>query len=208
MLLLLTNDDDDGKMRIPYNWMTFIDGENLTTRGQELAKQQGLELEAGEFFERDVFVWFPQHRGWSHAVLESPEQTSLVYRSLRSHYYTSLSGDDVKIANTCERLWDLGFEPRVFKRGKERAVKGLDIALARDMLSHAFRDNYDVAVLFGGDGDYVPLVHEVKRLGKLFYVAFFDDGTLSRELKLAADRFIDLRGMLTQAWTLRPIPQS
>jgi uncharacterized LabA/DUF88 family protein len=96
----------------------------------------------------------------------------------------------------------------VFKRGKERAVKGLDIALARDMLSHAFRDNYDVAVLFGGDGDYVPLVHEVKRLGKLFYVAFFDDGTLSRELKLAADRFIDLRGMLTQAWTLRPIPQS
>jgi len=201
LLLLANNDDDGGEMRIPYNWMTFIDGENLTIRAQELAKQQGLELQAGECFERDVFVWFPPHRGWSHAVLENAEQTSLVYRALRSHYYTSLTGADAKIESTRERLWALGFEPRVFKRGRERAVKGLDIALARDMLSHAFRNNYDVAVLFGGDGDYVPLVHEVKRLGKLVYVAFFDDSTLSPELKLAADRFIDLRGLLTQAWS-------
>jgi len=28
-------------------------------------------------------------------------------------------------------------------------------ALTKDMLSHAFRDNYEVAVLVAGDGDYV-----------------------------------------------------
>ena len=33
-----------------------------------------------------------------------------------------------------------------------------------------FEDHYDVAVLIAGDGDYVPLVEEVKSLGKVVYV--------------------------------------
>lgn len=201
MLLLLSNDDDDGAMRIPYNWMAFIDGENLTIRSQELAKKRNLKLVPGGSFERDVFIWFPQHRGWSHEVFKSTEQTSLVYRALRSHYYTSLSGDDLRIAKVREQLWNLGFEPSVFKRPKDRAVKGLDIAPASDMLSHGFRNNYDVAVSFGGDGDYIPLVEEVKRLGKLVYVTFFDDENLSEEFKMAVDRFFDLSELLVQTWT-------
>ena len=60
---------------------------------------------------------------------------------------------------------------------------------------------HDVAVLFGGDGDYIPLVEEVKRLGKLVYVAFFDDDTVSDDLKMAADRFFDLSELLVQTWT-------
>lgn len=201
MLILFNDDNDDGPMRIPYNWMAFIDGENLTIRGQAVAKKRNAKLVTGENFERDVFIWFPEKRGWSHEVLQSTEQTSLVYRALRSHYYTSLSGDDLRLAKIREQLRGLGFEPSVFKRPKDRAVKGLDIALASDMLSHGFRNNYDVAVLFGGDGDYIPLVEEVKRLGKLVYVAFFDDENLSAELKMAADRFFDLSELLSAAWT-------
>jgi uncharacterized LabA/DUF88 family protein len=173
---------------------------NLTIRGQAVAKKRSRRLVPGDSFERDVFIWFPQHRGWSHEVLKSAEQTSLVYRALRSHYYTSLSGDELRIAKVREQLRSLGFEPSVFKRPKDRAVKGLDIALASDMLSHGFRNNYDVAVLFGGDGDYIPLVEEVKRLGKLVYVAFFDDETLNEELKTVADRFFDLSELLVQTW--------
>lgn len=67
----------------------------------------------------------------------------------------------------------------------------MDITLTRDMLSHAFRDNFDVALRFAGDGDYVPLVEEVKRLGKPVHVCFFQDG-LNGKLRLAADHFTDI----------------
>ena len=43
-------------------------------------------------------------------------------------------------------------------------AKGVDIALTKDLLSHAFLDNYDAVVLVAGDGDYVPVVEELKRL--------------------------------------------
>jgi uncharacterized LabA/DUF88 family protein len=63
----------------------------------------------------------------------------------------------------------------VFKKDKQgRKTKGVDITLTRDMLSHAFRGNYDVARLIAGDGDYLPLIEEVKRLGKRVQVCFFD----------------------------------
>ena len=40
------------------------------------------------------------------------------------------------------------FPPEVFKRKREgEKAKGVDIALSKDLLSHAYLDNYDVAVL-------------------------------------------------------------
>ena len=63
--------------------------------------------------------------------------------------------------------------------------KGVDISLAKDLLSHAFLDNYDYAILYSGDGDYVPLVEEVKRIGKNVMVCFFDTDCLNKELKLS-----------------------
>ncbi len=66
-----------------------------------------------------------------------------------------------------------------------------EIALTTDMLSHGYRtNNYDVAVLFAGDGDYVPLVEEVKRLGKVVYIMFFQGSGVNNELRLASDTFL------------------
>jgi uncharacterized LabA/DUF88 family protein len=65
-----------------------------------------------------------------------------------------------------------------------------EIALTTDMLSHGYRNNYDVAVLFDGDGDYVPLVEEVKRLGKVVYIMFFQGSGVNNELRLASDTFL------------------
>ena len=72
--------------------------------------------------------------------------------------------------------------------------------MAKDFLSHAFLDNYDVAVLVAGDGDYVPLITEVKRLGKVVYVAFFRDCGLSTELHLAADMFFEIEDFFLERW--------
>src|SRR5262245_6026602 len=155
------------------SWMAFVDGENLTLRGQEVAKRDKRNLHDSTEYERDVFLWFrigtpPRHPDWTRLT------TWLQPDAIRAHYYTSAVGDDDALAKIRERLREIGFDPHVFKRDPKRnRSKGVDIALTKDMLSHAFLNNYDAAVLVAGDGDYMPLVEEVKRLGKIVYVAFF-----------------------------------
>jgi len=123
---------------------------------------------------------------------------------VRAYYYTSLMGDEARLTEIRQALWSLGFQPEVFKKQKkEEKAKGVDIALAKDFLSHAFLGNYDVAVLIAGDGDYVPLVSEVKRLGKVVYVTFFASSGLSPELRLASDMFFDWTPFFLQKWRER-----
>jgi uncharacterized LabA/DUF88 family protein len=100
-------------------------------------------------------------------------------------------------------LWELGFQPEVFKKSKQdQKAKGVDIALAKDFLGNAYNHNYDVAVLIAGDGDYVPLVAEVKRLGKVVYVAFFRDKGfgLSEDLELSSDRSFEFSTLFREKW--------
>jgi hypothetical protein len=40
-------------------WMLFVDGENLTLRAQELAKQKDFQLMEGPAYAKDVYVWMP-----------------------------------------------------------------------------------------------------------------------------------------------------
>jgi uncharacterized LabA/DUF88 family protein len=98
----------------------------------------------------------------------------------------------------------LGFTPEVFKKSsKGQKTKGVDLTIARDLLSHAFHDHYNAAVLVAGDGDYVPLVSEIKRLGKLVYVAFFPQEGLNEELRRASDGFYDLSQPFKHRWRHR-----
>ncbi len=55
----------------------------------------------------------------------------------------------------------------------EFAVKGDDIYLATDMLSFAYENKYDKAILVSGDGDFVPAIRKVQKLGKLVENAYF-----------------------------------
>ena len=99
------------------------------------------------------------------------------------------------------KLWELGFSPEVFKKlkGSEKA-KGVDIALTKDMLSHAFRNHYDVAVPLSGDGDSVPLVKAVKDQGKRVVCLAFGPQGASTELKLMADDFHDISEPFIKCW--------
>ena len=55
----------------------------------------------------------------------------------------------------------------------EFAVKGDDIYLATDMLSFAYENKYDIAILVSGDGDFVPAIKKVQKLGKKVENAYF-----------------------------------
>jgi uncharacterized LabA/DUF88 family protein len=96
-------------------------------------------------------------------------------------------------------LRGLGFEPRLFKRAAGRS-KAVDVALTTEVLTPAAEGRYEVAVIFAGDGDYVPLVEAVKRMGRHVVVGFFEDSGLSPELRIAADQFVDLTPHFVRRW--------
>jgi uncharacterized LabA/DUF88 family protein len=202
-------------------WMVFVDGENFAIRGRAVADEHKVVLERGALYRPDVFLWYPTSASGPALATrerktertlpgEDPrqfctggERLRLQHWAKRAYYYTSLTGSDEQVNEIRAALVHIGFAPAVFKKPKDQArSKGVDVSLTKDMLSHAFMDNYDVAVLVSGDGDFAPVVDEVKRLGKLVYVAFFvgKSAGLSPALKVAADEFIEMDGTFLDTW--------
>jgi uncharacterized LabA/DUF88 family protein len=72
--------------------------------------------------------------------------------------------------------------------------KGVDIQLATDMITHSFKNNYDVAVLVASDTDYVGALQAVKDNGKNVEVALFGKERTSRQLRIVADKVITING--------------
>jgi len=106
---------------------------------------------------------------------------------LRSYWFSSYSGDEKYRMQLSEILRAESFEPILF-RLRDGREKGVDIALAKEMLVNAFNKNCDIALLIAGDEDYRGLVQEVKRYGVVVCGAFVTSG-LSEHLKLAYDEF-------------------
>ena len=181
--------------------MCFVDGENLTARAQSVAKNLNIALTDGPYYCRNCFLWFPNTSGRQNISALYGSFSVLTELSIRSSYYTSIEGDELRRDEIIQRLRELQFDPAVYKRTRKGAkAKGVDIALTKDLLSHAFRDNFDTAVLVAGDGDYLPLVEEVKRLGKRVHVWFFADDGLNPRLRLTSDEFLDLTPEFRKAW--------
>ncbi len=74
--------------------------------------------------------------------------------------------------------------------GRPRVVeKGVDVALVTDLLSLAWEEAYDDAVLVSGDADYTDAVRKVVGKGRRVEVIGWRD-SLSRELKLVASKLL------------------
>ena len=102
-------------------------------------------------------------------------------------------GEDDNSARFHDRLRYLGF--RVVARESFDAVrkeqKEVDVAMACEMVVHALRDNYDIAIVVSGDQDFVPAIQHVQAAGKRVEVAAFGV-SIGKALMKAADRFHDL----------------
>jgi len=72
--------------------------------------------------------------------------------------------------------------------------KGVDIQLTTDLLTHSFKNNYDIAILVTGDSDYVSAIQAVKDNGKNVEVALFGKELSSRPLREVADKVIVIDG--------------
>ncbi len=103
-----------------------------------------------------------------------------------------------------ERLRDVPYLElrlgRLEKRGNTVVEKGIDVAIATDMLRRAYSNAYDTAILVSGDADLVPAVEGAKDLGKHVENAFVYIGH-SRHLRQTCDRFTLLdKAMMDQCW--------
>jgi uncharacterized LabA/DUF88 family protein len=97
---------------------------------------------------------------------------------------------DAFIRSLRSQGWDLR-EKRAKVRHDGSRKADWDMGMAMEILDHV--DDIDVVVLGTGDGDFVPLVKRLRRLGKRVEVAAFRAST-DDSLIAAADLFIALDG--------------
>ncbi len=160
--------------------MVFVDGENLAIRYASMLKDKAPEDHV--VFEPNVFVWTPFANVQHHVNCEI----------VRRYYYTSVQGDDTRQDEIEEKLKAIGIEaPCVFKKAKGKRSKRVDISLATDMLTHAYRKNCNLAILVAGDEDYMPLVEAVMAEGRRVVLWFLEDG-LSQVLKRKVDHYFNI----------------
>jgi len=129
------------------------------------------------------------------------EKLARGYELHRAYYYNAVLEQSVdpekyrKQQSFFNRLRELPYlevrTGRLKRREQGLKEKGIDVKIAVDMVSMAYRDQYDVAVLVSSDGDYVELVHAVKDAGKHVINAYFD-ANRSDALRHACDDVIRL----------------
>jgi uncharacterized LabA/DUF88 family protein len=169
--------------------MIFVDGENLAIRFGALLKSTGLVRNPETIYRPDVYLW------WTPLCAPGAVSGGGI---IRTHYYTAVQGDHPTVDEVAAALKNAGVgAPRVFKKSKGARSKRVDITLATEMLLHATRRNYDIAVLVAGDEDYVPLVDAVQSEGRGVHVWSIPEG-LSPRLVQAADEYVDIAPYLTR----------
>jgi uncharacterized LabA/DUF88 family protein len=72
------------------------------------------------------------------------------------------------------------------QRGDIMVEKGVDVMLATDVVTNAYNDHYDTAIVVSGDADFYPALQAAKDVGKHIEVAAFDMN-LSAESARVAD---------------------
>lgn len=197
--------------------MIFVDGENLVFRYQHMIghKERPRIPREDVLHKRDVYVWVNNFylNEQLHEIIRATYYTSAFGDDLK----IKEAKDDIRNLNFSKHrnlTLPNRFTPHVFKKKKKNSKKeknienkkdgentcncdslyivkskGVDIQLTVDILNHVHSDNVDTVLLFSGDGDFIPVMTEVQRCGKQFWVYAFSKG-LNPEIEPIADKFI------------------
>ncbi|MBI4218996.1 MAG: NYN domain-containing protein [Chloroflexi bacterium] len=167
--------------------MVFIDGSNLYhVLGQVCGRH---DLRFGKFIEKLVLgrdlvraYYYNVRQDRAHNPSAAQEQERFL-----------VSLDEVPYLETRLGIYK--------QRGVEMVEKGVDVMIATDLVSGAFKNLYDTAVLVSGDGDFFPAIEAVKDQGKHVEVVAFENN-LSPEAERAADMVTMLKpSFFTGMWT-------
>ncbi|MCJ7456195.1 NYN domain-containing protein [Candidatus Bathyarchaeota archaeon] len=114
-----------------------------------------------------------------------------------ANYYNSKSSELGELA-FYSRLQILGYKLVLGpKKVQDHPQREVDVQIAVDMVSGAYTDLFDIALLASGDGDFAPAVRKLRSLNKSVEVASFRK-QLSMSLTTTASRVIDLTSSIRQ----------
>jgi uncharacterized LabA/DUF88 family protein len=176
--------------------MLFVDGENLVCRYQAM-KETGYPPRAEVVHMRDEFVWADQ-------LLADRLEPNLI----RVTYYTSTTGAEEHLDDLRKKIHETQYRrrteesysknfvcPLVFRKlNRESRSRLVDIRLTIDVLTHVYNDDIDSVWLITGDGDFIPLIEAVMRMGKKVHLGALTSG-LNKKLPDSVDKFSYLDGV-------------
>ncbi len=101
---------------------------------------------------------------------------------------------------TIDELWRAGFlvHSKVGSIAGETFKCNVDVEMAIDILNIAHTVKPDIIVIASGDGDMLPIVHALRKMGIRVEVASFES-CISRKLALQASGFISLDRYIEEA---------
>lgn len=167
--------------------MIFVDGSNLLI---ELGTVLKIHVRA-ERPEEDELSMATQCI--THSLSDVFSTHIGAHKVMRKYWFGSIQGSQDDISSIQTFLRSAGYEGVIFSKRKGLPEKGVDLAVAREMLIHGFHRNYKTAILVAGDEDYLGLVQDLKRLGLLVAGLFFDGAAMSPKLKTALDVFAPIK---------------
>lgn len=92
------------------------------------------------------------------------------------------------------------------KEGDSVQEKGnMDVEMTIDAVHHI--QNYDTALFFSGDSDFMPLVSYIRNRGKKVYI-FSSKNNVSQELRTGADGYFDVLLLEEDIWGRELEPRS
>ena len=152
--------------------MIFIDGSNLYHESDRFSK--GLRIDFNKF----------------------REELSGNHDLIRTFYYASVPANPTTDqAGFFKKLGYLGYKTRIkplretmINGRRETREKGIDVALATDLVAYGMRRAFDWATIVSGDQDFCEAIEQVQSQGLRVEVVFYRHA-MAEELKLRADRF-------------------
>lgn len=155
----------------------FIDGANLYNRLRQCRWPTNIDV--GEFGARlagtrsFIGAWYYNVSPPAERPADQIRKQEAYYARIREHGLTTFR---------------LGFLQRRRVDGKVLyEEKGVDVALVVDMLTGAFEERYDTAILVSSDGDFKPAVEAVRRYGKHVEYLYFGGSQRSSALLQACN---------------------
>lgn len=166
----------------------FVDGANFYNRLRQCGWPTNVDIEA---FARRLSGARPLVGAHYYNVPPPPTATRR-QRAAQRRFYARLQSSAL-VAFT------LGYLQHRTVGGQDvYEEKGVDVALVVDMLTGAFEDSYDTAILVSSDGDFKPAVEAVQRLRKRVEYLYFKNSTFSRAL----DQVCDVSRECRRAWVV------